>query len=109
MEAWLEYVLSMSTALLASGGLWTWLQNRRDRSSTTNKMILGLAQDRIVHLGTKYIRRGSITSDEYGSFMQYLYEPYIAMNGNGLAKKIQQDVSKLPIIEEDQFLRMETK
>lgn len=61
------------------------------------RMLVGLAHDRILFLGMQYIDRGYITSDEYENLYEYLYQPYEKMGGNGSAKRIMQEVNKLPI------------
>lgn len=40
---------------------------------------------------------GRVTQDEYENLRVYLYEPYERMGGNGSAKRIMQEVDKLPI------------
>ena len=61
------------------------------------EMLIGLAHDRIMYLGMSYIDRGCVTQDEYENLRVYLYEPYERMGGNGSAKRIMQEVDKLPI------------
>ena len=61
------------------------------------KMLVGLAHDRIIHLGMVYIERGCITQDEYENLQVYLYEPYEEMGGNGSARRVMEEVRKLPI------------
>ena len=63
-------------------------------------MLLGLAHDRIVYLGTIYIERGYITNDEYENLNTYLYLPYAKMGGNGTAKRVMQAVDRLKFKEE---------
>lgn len=41
--------------------------------------------------------RGYITQDEYENLRVYLYEPYAKLGGNGSAKRIMQEVDRLPI------------
>lgn len=60
-------------------------------------MLIGLGHDRIVYLGGVYIERGYITKDEYENLNDYLYLPYSAMGGNGTAKKVMEEVEKLPM------------
>ena len=60
-------------------------------------MLLGLGHDRIVYLGGQFIARGSITQDEYENQHDYLYKPYLALGGNGTAKKIMAEVERLPL------------
>jgi hypothetical protein len=44
-----------------------------------------------------YIEKGYITQDEYENLHDYLYKPYEQMGGNGAAKRIMNEVNKLPI------------
>lgn len=82
---------------MASTGFWALLQKKQEYKSATTQLVLGLSHDRIVTLGTKYIKRGWVSSDEYRNYIKYLYEPYSAFGGNGLAMKIKQEVDKLPL------------
>jgi hypothetical protein len=61
------------------------------------KMLLGLGHDRIVYLGTQYLKRGYITRDEYENLHDYLYIPYTKLGGNGTAKKVMEEVEELPL------------
>ena len=60
-------------------------------------MLVGLAHDRIIHLGMAYVERGYITQDEYENLRVYLYEPYEKMGGNGSARRVMLEVDKLPV------------
>ena len=73
MEPWFQVVLTIFSSVLASSGLWAY------------------------YLGMSYIDRGCVTQDEYENLRVYLYEPYERMGGNGSAKRIMQEVDKLPI------------
>ena len=94
-------VTAVVVAVLAAPGLWNLLTDlvqrlfgKRDVKST---MLLGLAHDRVVYLGLKYIERGYITHDEFENLHDYLYIPYTKLGGNGTAKKVMEDVKKLPM------------
>lgn len=50
--------------------------------------IAGLDHDRIVHLGKGYIKKGSISLEEYDDIRKYLYEPYKKLGGNGTAEDV---------------------
>ena len=63
------------------------------------KMILGLGHDIIINRGEYYIARGCITKDEYENLNEYLYKPYLEMGGNGTAKKIMDEIEKMPLKE----------
>ncbi len=98
MEPWVkEVLLPIVLAVLASNGLWALIGKRRDKNDAERKMLVGLAHDRIVHLGMVYVTRGYITQDEYENLNDYLYVPYEKMGGNGSAKRVMEEVRKLPI------------
>lgn len=82
---------------LASSGLWALVGRRTDKDDAERKMLVGLAHDRIVHLGMAYVERGYITQDEYENLRVYLYEPYEKMGGNGSARRVMLEVDKLPV------------
>lgn len=98
MEPWMqEVLLPIVLAVLASNGLWALIGKRRDKNTAERKMLVGLAHDRIIHLGMVYVTRGYITQDEYENLNDYLYQPYEKMGGNGSAKRVMEEVRKLPI------------
>ena len=98
MEPWMkEVLLPIVLAMLASNGLWALIGKRRDKNDVERNMLVGLAHDRIIHLGMVYVTRGYITQDEYENLNDYLYQPYEKMGGNGSAKRIMEEVRKLPI------------
>lgn len=74
---------------------------RHGRRSAEADMLLGLGHDRIVFLGEMYIRRGSISKDEYENLHDYLYKPYLELGGNGTAQRVMAEVEKLPLKEVD--------
>lgn len=97
METWLAATLTVLASVGASSGFWAYLQMRGTRKSAIVQLLLGLGHDRIVFLGMSYVDRGWLTKDEYEDFIKYLYTPYMAFGGNGLAEKVVQEVKKLPI------------
>jgi len=94
---WLRAVLIVVCSILGSGGLWTYLQSRSTRGNATTRLLMGVAYDKITTLGLTYITRGSITMDEYVDFRKYFFEPYAALGGNGVAKRIMDSIDTLPI------------
>ena len=96
MEPWAQMVITVICAVLASGGFWSFLQSRHDRNNTERDMLRGLGHDRIMQLGSFYIERGYITTDEFENLHDYLYVPYRKLGGNGTAEKIMKEVSHLP-------------
>lgn len=108
MEAWTNVGVPLIVALLTSTALWGVVSKvilkrmeltakRSKADDAERKMLVGLAHDRIVHLGMVYIDRGYITQDEYENLNDYLYAPYEKMGGNGSAKRVMEEVRKLPI------------
>ena len=98
-EFW-KIALTAILAVFASSGFWAWMMNRQKKDSAEKKLLLGLAHDRIMYLGNKYLQRGSwITREEYENLNDYLYVPYHEYGGNGTAEKIMCDVrAKLTMI-----------
>lgn len=104
MAPWLQTVITILCAVLASSGFWAYLEHRskakekkNENKDAKSRMLIGLAHDRIIFLGMQYIERGWISQDEYENLYEYLYKPYEEMGGNGSAKRIMTEVNKLPI------------
>ena len=104
----IQIILPVLISLLASSGFWLFIGNRKDRKTFQTELLLGLAHDRILTLGMSYIERGSITQDEYENLNVYLYKAYEALGGNGSAKRIMQEVDRLPIHKND-FIHKESE
>lgn len=100
-------IIALIAGLTGSGGcsIILYLLQRRDKkkdgqteaTKRQSAMLLGLGHDRIVYLGSGCIERGCITQDEYENLHDYLYEPYLALGGNGTAKKVMAEVERLPL------------
>ncbi len=97
MDVWTQVAVPLVVAVLTSSGLWAVVAKRVDKGDAQRKMLVGLAHDRIIHLGMVYVDRGYITQDEYENLNDYLYTPYEKMGGNGSAKRVMEEVRKLPI------------
>lgn len=97
----ISIILTIVGSVFASTGFWafvTYLIQRRDKKvSTEGKMLRGLAHDRICYLGETYIKQGFISKDDYENLHDYLYVPYETLGGNGTAKRIMEEVKKLPL------------
>lgn len=91
-------MVTLIVAVIASSGFWAYLQKRDTAKNATTRLLLGLAHDRIIFLGMKYIEQGYISKDEYEDLLKYLWTPYSEFGGNGLAEKIMADVTKLPMV-----------
>ncbi len=92
-----ELIVAVVVAVLGSTGLWSYISTRSKKDTAERKLLVGLAHDRIIFLGTKYIERGHITMDEYENLNEYLFKPYSDAGGNGSAKRVMEEVRKLPI------------
>lgn len=99
-----EFILTITGIVFASTGFWTFLlnvvQTKSKKQKALNKLILGLGHEKIIELGLKYIERGYVTKDEYEDLAHYLYDPYIALGGDGTVEKVMESVKKLPIQKE---------
>lgn len=93
---WIEVLVTIVGAFLASSGFWAWLQTREKKKNYSTQMILGLGHDRIISLCEKYIERGWISSDEYENLNTYLFQPYTKMGGNGTAKRLMALIDNMP-------------
>lgn len=77
------------------------IMSRRKNKDAKSDLLIGIAHDRIMFLGTIYLKRGYVTTDEYENLRDYLYTPYKQAGGNGSAEHIMQQVDKLPIVTGD--------
>lgn len=93
----LEAFVTILVSVLASSGVWAVVMKVMDKKDVRTQMLIGLGHDRIMYLGNSYISRGYITSEEYENLVDYLYKPYELMGGNGSAKRVIDEVKKLPL------------
>lgn len=90
-------IITSVAAIFASTGFWTFFTKKYESDTAEEKLLMGLAHDRLINLSTKYIHRGYITHEEYNDLREYLYLPYLKRGGNGTVEKIFAEVDKLPI------------
>lgn len=93
----LEALVTILVSVLASSGVWALIMKLMDKKDVRTQMLIGLGHDRIMYLGMHYVDRGWITRDEYENLVDYLYKPYELMGGNGSAKRVVDEVKKLPL------------
>lgn len=96
MEFWSQIILTIFASVLASSGLWAFLNSRFDKRDAERDILIGIGHLEIVFFGMQYIERGWITQDEYDTLCE-LYKPYVTLGGNGSGTKIMKEVEKLPI------------
>ena len=98
-----DTIVTIIIAVFGSTGFWALItaiwQAKTKKKSAESRMLRGLAHDRICELGSRYLRQGDITKDEFENFYEYLYIPYHDLGGNGTAEKIVEDVKRLPMRE----------
>ena len=97
MDELVKTAVTILITLIGSAGFWSYLDARRAKKSASTRLLIGIAHDRITFLGMKYVERGYITRDEYENLNDYLYEPYAEAGGNGSAKRVMEEVRKLPL------------
>lgn len=97
MDFWAQMVLTIVSSVLASSGLWAIILKRMEKKDAKTELLIGIAHDRIMFLGSSYLDRGYITRDEYENLYEYLYNPYKKAGGNGSAAHMMEKVDKLPM------------
>lgn len=97
MEDILQIIVTIVCSVIASSGFWALISTKINRKDANTEMLIGLGHDRIIFLGMKYIERGWITQEEYENLYEYLYIPYKKLGGNGSAKRVMEEVNRLPI------------
>lgn len=97
METWSQVIITSAAAVLASSGFWAFMQRRDTTKSATTRLLMGLAYEKLTFLGLAFIERGWVTKDEYEDYRKYLFEPYRDLGGNGVAERIMQEVTNLPL------------
>lgn len=85
------------TALLGSSGIWMWLKTKTTRNNSEDRLLLAVARSQLVAQGRKYLKRGYITMDEYEEYEDN-YKLYSDLGGNGLARRIFEQVDVLPMM-----------
>lgn len=85
------------TALLGGSGVWAWVKTKTERNDSEDKLLLAVARDHLVARGHKYLKRGYILMDEYEEY-EDCYKLYSNLGGNGLARRIFEQVDELPMM-----------
>lgn len=92
---WLPLMVAIASTLGCSG-FWAYMQKKDNSKSAMQRLLMGIAYERVTSLGTDYIDRGWITRDEFDAYQRYFVLPYLALGGNGVAERISRDVARLP-------------
>lgn len=106
MDTWWQVISVMLASVLGSSGLWAYLSHRDKTKQATTRLLMGLAYDRITHVGMSYIERGWISKDELEDFRKYFFEPYKELGGNGVAEKFMEEINKLPLKSHTKYMEI---
>lgn len=110
MSEWIKTAITILLAFVGSAGFWGFLEARRKKNDANTRLLVGMAHDRIVYLGMKYIERGYITRDEYENLNDYLYEPYAVLAEMALQRELWRKYANYRcIIKEENNILMENK
>lgn len=85
------------TAVLGGSGIWAWAKAKADRNGNEAKLLLSVSRNHLIELGRGYIERGYITMDEYEEY-EAEYQIYSDLGGNGLARRIFEQIDDLPMM-----------
>lgn len=95
-----EFTNPLVTTVLSGPGIWAWAKTRTQRNDSEDKLLLQVAKTQLVAQGREYLKRGYITMDEYEEY-ESEYQVYSNLGGNGLARRIFEQVDELPMMPND--------
>lgn len=110
MGSWTHAFVIIVSSIFGAGGFasgaWSFIERRDKRKQAVIRLSMGFAYSQITSLGTIYLRRGSITVDEYEDYRHYYFDPYHELGGNGVAERMMQQVSNLPFKPHDELTKI---
>lgn len=92
-----EFTNPLITTVLSGPGIWAWAKTRTQRNDSEDDLLLRVAKNQLVSQGREYLKRGYITMDEYEEY-ESEYKVYSDLGGNGLARRIFEQVDELPMM-----------
>lgn len=92
-----EFTNPLITTVLSGPGIWAWAKTRTQRNDSEDRLLLQVAKNQLVTQGRKYLNRGYVTMDEYEEY-ESEYQVYSNLGGNGLARRIFEQVDDLPMM-----------
>ena len=92
-----EMANPLITTVLSGPGIWAWAKTRTTHNKSVDRLLLQVAKNQLVSQGRKYLKRGYITMDEYEEY-EAEYQVYSGLGGNGLARRIFEQVDNLPMM-----------
>lgn len=108
----IDRFISLLLAVIASQGVWSLLlevyKRRNSKQTGEQRLLMGIAHDRIWSLGSRYLRRKGITKSELDN-LERIAVPYLSSGGNGTGEKIWNDVKELELISESEAERLDAE
>lgn len=92
-----EIIIAIFGSVLASSGLWTFINNKSNSKSNELKLLLGIGYFYLTDRAMHYLNQGYISQHDYDYFFKYLAEPYVLLGGNGVGAKLIDEIKDLPI------------
>ena len=92
-----EFTNPVITTVLSGPGIWAWAKTRTQRNNTEERLLIQVARNQLIAQGRKYLKRGYVTMDEYEEYEDH-YKLYSDLGGNGLARRIFEQVDDLPML-----------
>lgn len=105
----LQVLITALATVAASSGFWIYMDRKKANRDAMNRLLIGLAHDRIIFLSMKYIERKFITQDEHENLYEFLYKPYKDLGGNGSADRLMEEVNRLPIFNKNTHMDQRLK
>lgn len=98
---WVEWLFAALLALLTAGYklLLERVKAYREEQKALKEGVLALLHDRLYQGCRYHIHNGQITDGEMSN-MEYLYNGYHALGGNGTGTELFERIKKLPLKEE---------
>lgn len=98
-----QIVITIITSVLASGGLWAFIQNiflrRQESKSAIAVGVQCILRDRIIDLCKKYKDQGYCDADDKTN-LEHMYKAYADLGGNDVAHAAYNVVINLPTSKE---------
>lgn len=96
-----DTIVTLIVSVFGSTGFWSWISNKTKKKSAESRLLMGIAYSEIIRRCEHYIQQGYIGTYEYNEINRYLFEPYAENEGNGTARKLMEEVKKLPTKKEE--------
>ena len=92
-----EYANPLLSILFGAPGILAWAKRKVDHDGDIARLLLAVSRNQLISHGRTYLERGYITMDEYEEY-EAEYKIYSALGGNGLARRVFEQVDDLPMM-----------